>query len=276
MSNQSPLPPELDDLWERRGSLSVDDSNARDVVTAAVDRIDSGEVRVAFVDEGTDEVIVDDRAKRALLLAFRLLPLSSTRAGEFRYHDRIPMKGEIEGVRVVPGAIVRWGAYVAPGAVLMPSFVNIGGYVGSGTLVDTWATVGSCAQVGRDVHLSGGVGLGGVLEPVQAAPVIIEDDAFIGSRSMIVEGARVRRGAKLGAGTMLTASTPVIDAETGEEISRGEVPARAVAVSSSRVRKFAGGEFALPCVLVLRRLDENEVHDKLVLNDVLRDHGVAG
>jgi 2,3,4,5-tetrahydropyridine-2,6-dicarboxylate N-succinyltransferase len=196
-------------------------------------------------------------------------------AGDFRYHDRVPLKTRFDGVRVVPGAIVRWGAHVEPGAVLMPSYTNIGGYVGAGTLVDTWATVGSCAQVGRNVHLSGGVGLGGVLEPPSAVPVVVEDDAFVGSRCMVVEGARVRRGAKLGAGAILTASTHVFDATTGEEYPRGEIPERAVAVGSSRVRSFPAGDFALPCVLVLRTLAEGEIHDKLALNDVLREHGVA-
>jgi 2,3,4,5-tetrahydropyridine-2-carboxylate N-succinyltransferase len=157
----------------------------------------------------------------------------------------------------------------------MPSFVNVGGWVGSGTLVDTWATVGSCAQVGANVHLSGGVGLGGVLEPPQAAPVIVEDDAFIGSRCMVVEGARVRRGAKLGAGSILTSSTRVFDVQSGAEYPRGEVPERAVAVGSTRVRSFPGGDFGLPCLAVLRVLEPGEVHDKLALNEALREHGIA-
>jgi 2,3,4,5-tetrahydropyridine-2,6-dicarboxylate N-succinyltransferase len=178
-------------------------------------------------------------------------------------------------VRVVPGAIARWGAYLAPGTVLMPSYVNIGGYVDEGTLVDTWATVGSCAQIGKRVHLSGGVGIGGVLEPPNAVPVVVEDDAFIGSRCMVVEGARVRSGAKLGAGAILTASTRVFDAESGEELSRGEAPPWSVCVGSTRVKTFPGGDFGLPCLLVLRRLAEGERHDKLALNDVLREHGVA-
>ena len=187
----------------------------------------------------------------------------------------MPLKTRFDGVRVVPGAIVRWGAFVAPSAVLLPSFVNIGGYVDEGTMVDTWATVGSCAQVGKRVHLSGGVGLGGVLEPPNAVPVVVEDDAFVGSRSMVVDGARVRRGAKLGAGCILTASTHVFDAETGAELPRGEAPAWSVCVGSTRVKSFPGGDFGMPCLLVLRRLDEGQSHDKLVLNDILREHGVA-
>ena len=158
---------------------------------------------------------------------------------------------------------------------MMPSYVNIGAYVDAGTMVDTWATVGSCAQIGKRVHLSGGVGIGGVLEPPQAAPVVIEDDVFIGSRCMVVEGARVRRGAKLGAAVMLTSSTPVIEAESGQEVGRGVVPERAVVVQASRAREFAGGKFGMPCALILRYLAEGEEHDKLKLNAILREHGVA-
>jgi 2,3,4,5-tetrahydropyridine-2-carboxylate N-succinyltransferase len=201
--------------------------------------------------------------------------MAESAAGDFRYHDRMPLKTRLDGVRVDPGAIARWGSNLAPGVVMMPSFVNIGGYVDEGSMVDTWATVGSCAQVGKRVHLSGGVGLGGVLEPPNAVPVIVEDDAFIGSRSMVVDGARVRRGAKLGAGCILTASTHVFDAETGRELPRGEAPAWSVCVGSTRVKSFPGGDFGMPCLLVLRRLAEGETHDKLALNDVLRAHGVA-
>ncbi len=273
MPLDSPLDPHIDELWERRGELTPDDADARKVVVTAVDALDAGEARVARVVDG--DVVVDERAKRAILLAFKVLPMQQTSAGDFRYHDRVPLKTRFDGVRVVPGAIARWGAHFEPGVVLMPSYTNIGAYVGAGTLVDTWATVGSCAQIGRNVHLSGGVGIGGVLEPPQAAPVVVEDDAFIGSRCMVVEGARVRRGAKLGAGAILTASTRVFEADTGDELGRGEVPERAVAVGSTRVKAFPGGEFGMPCLLVLRYLDEGQVHDKLALNEVLREHGVA-
>ncbi|MBA3619539.1 MAG: 2,3,4,5-tetrahydropyridine-2,6-dicarboxylate N-succinyltransferase [Acidothermales bacterium] len=271
----SPLDPALDELWEQREDLGPGNADARKVVTAAVDALDTGKARVAHVDPDSDEVVVDERAKRAILLSFRVLDMRESAAGDFRYHDRMPLKARFDGVRVVPGAIARWGSYVAPGVVLMPSYVNIGGYVDSGSMVDTWATVGSCAQVGRNVHLSGGVGLGGVLEPPAARPVVVEDDAFVGSRCMVVEGARVRRGAKLGAGTILTASSRVYDAETGDELSRGEVPAWSVCVSSMRVKSFPGGEFGVPCVLVLKRLEEGSGHDKLQLNDILRDHGAS-
>ncbi len=160
----------VDELWARRAEVSSDDTGARAVVMAAVDALDLGEARVAQPDPATGEIVVDERAKRAILLAFRLLPMEQSHAGDFRYHDRVPLKTRLDGVRVVPGAIVRWGAYVAPGSVLMPSFVNIGAYVDTGTMVDTWATVGSCAQIGKNVHLSGGVGIGGVLEPPNPVP----------------------------------------------------------------------------------------------------------
>jgi len=269
----SQISPLVDELWERRADLSPADEDARKIVLAAVDQLDDGTAQVATLVDG--EVVVDERAKQAILLAFKVLPMTASRAGDFRYADRVPLKTRLDGVRVVPGAIARWGSYLAPGVVLMPSYTNIGAYVDEGTLVDTWATVGSCAQIGKRVHLSGGVGIGGVLEPPQAAPVVVEDDAFVGSRCMVVEGARLRRGAKLGAGAIVTASTRVYDAETGEELARGEVPERSVAVGSTRVKRFAGGEFGMPCLLVLRRLAEGEIHDKLALNDVLREHGVA-
>ncbi|HEY2577292.1 MAG TPA: 2,3,4,5-tetrahydropyridine-2,6-dicarboxylate N-succinyltransferase [Streptosporangiaceae bacterium] len=271
-----PLPDRIDELWENRAGLSPADSDSRKLVAAAIDALDAGTARVALQDPATGEIVVNERAKRAILLAFRLLPMAESRAGDFRYHDRVPLKTRLDGVRLVPGAIIRWGAYAAPGVVLMPSFVNIGGYVDEGTMVDTWATVGSCAQIGKNVHLSGGVGIGGVLEPPNAVPVVIEDEAFIGSRSMVVEGARVRRGAKLGTGTILAKSTHVIDVQTGEELPPGEAPAWSVCVSGTRQREFPGGTFGMPCMLVLKRLPEGGVHDKLALNEILRDHGISG
>jgi 2,3,4,5-tetrahydropyridine-2,6-dicarboxylate N-succinyltransferase len=270
----SPLADLIDELWERRAELSPDDAQARSAVVAAVDMVDAGEARVACVDPATDQVVVDERAKRAILLAFRVLPMARTQVGDFRYDDRVPLKTRMDGVRVLPGAIARWGCYVAPGTVLMPSFVNIGAYVDSGTMVDTWATVGSAAQIGKNVHLSGGVGIGGVLEPPNAVPVVVEDEAFVGSRCMVVGGARVRRGATLGAGAILTPTTHVIDVETGDELPRGEAPAWSVCVSGTRARKFPGGEFGMPCLLVLKRLPEGSRHDKATLNAILRDHGV--
>jgi 2,3,4,5-tetrahydropyridine-2-carboxylate N-succinyltransferase len=270
----SPISAAIDELWERRAELTTEDADARAAIVAAVDQLDTGEARVAFVDQAGKEVIVDERAKRAILMSFKVLGMVRSQVGDFHHHDRIPLKTRLDGVRVVPGAIARWGSYLAPGVVLMPSFTNIGAYVDSGTMVDTWATVGSCAQIGKNVHLSGGVGIGGVLEPPNAVPVVVEDDAFIGSRSMVVDGARVRTGAKLGAGSILTKTTRVFDVETGEELARGEAPAWSVCIGGTRTKKFSGGEFGLPCLLVLKRLEEGQQHDKLALNDILREHGV--
>ena len=274
-NSNSPIDAVIDDLWERRTELSPADTDARKLITEAVDLLDTGVARVAVVDQATDTVLVDERAKRAILLSFKVLEMKESTVGEFYHHDRMPLKTTFDGVRVVPGAIARWGSYLAPTVILMPSFTNIGGYVDAGSMLDTWATVGSCAQIGKNVHLSGGVGIGGVLEPANAVPVVVEDDAFIGSRSMVVEGARVRSGAKLGSGTNLTSSTRVFDAETGAELPRGEAPAWSVCVSSTRVKTFPGGEFGMPCLLVLKRLGEGQGHDKLQLNDILRDHGVS-
>lgn len=270
----SPISGVIDELWERRAELSPDDTDARAAIVAAVDQLDIGEARVARLDPGTDEVLVDERAKRAILMSFKMLGMVRAQVGDFQHHDRIPLKTRLDGVRVVPGAIARWGAYLAPGVVLMPSFTNIGAYVDSGTMVDTWATVGSCAQIGKNVHLSGGVGIGGVLEPPNAIPVMVEDDAFVGSRCMVVDGARVRQGAKLGAGSILTKTTRVFDVETGDELIRGEAPAWSVCVGGTRTKQFPGGEFGMPCLLVLKRLEEGQQHDKLTLNEILREHGV--
>jgi 2,3,4,5-tetrahydropyridine-2-carboxylate N-succinyltransferase len=266
----------IDELWERRASLSPEDGDPVAVVGEAIELLDRGERRVAEVG-GSGAVVVHEWLKRAILLQFRLTRLETTELGPFEFHDKLPLKRgyAAAGVRAVPGASVRRGAFIGRDVVLMPSYVNIGAYVGAGSMVDTWATVGSCAQVGERVHLSGGVGLGGVLEPPNAVPVVVEDDALVGSRCMVTQGARVGRGAVLGEGTILNPSIPVIDAETGEELSRGHVPDWCVAVGASRPRSFPGGEFHLPCVLVLRRLSEGERHDKAQLNEILRGHGVS-
>lgn len=266
------MSPVVDELWARRSELSPADVEARIQVVGAVDLLDRGEARVAHV--VGDEVVVDERAKRAILLSFRLLGMARSQVGDFQHHDRVPLKTSFEGVRVVPGAIARWGSYLAPGVVLMPSFTDVGAYVDVGTTVDTWASVGSCAQIGRNVHLSGGVGIGGVLEPPGAAPVVVEDEAYIGSRAMIVDGARVGRGAVIGAGTILSGTVPVIDAGTGEELARGRVPDWCLAVGGTRQKEFPGGTFGLPCVLVIRRLEPEQRHDKSALDEVLREHGV--
>jgi 2,3,4,5-tetrahydropyridine-2-carboxylate N-succinyltransferase len=265
----------ITELWERKAELTPGDRDATAIVHEAIDLLDRGEERVALVVDG--EVIVRQWLKQAILLLFRLSAMETTELGPFEYADKIPLKRgyAASGVRVVPGASARWGAFLGKDVILMPSYTNIGARVGAGSMVDTWATVGSCAQIGTNVHLSGGVGIGGVLEPPQAAPVIIEDDVVIGSRSMIVEGARVGQGAFVGAGVILAASIPVIDAETGEELSRGHVPPWCVAVQAMRPRAFPGGEFGLPCVLVIKRLEPGVRHDKAQLNDLLRDHGVT-
>jgi 2,3,4,5-tetrahydropyridine-2-carboxylate N-succinyltransferase len=248
---------------------------AREVVGSVIGQLDRGEIRVAEVVDG--EVVVNEFAKHAILMWFRVQDMRAIEAGPFEYVDKLPLKRgyEAAGVRVVPGASARFGAYLARGVVMMPSYVNIGAHVDSGTMVDTWATVGSCAQIGKNVHLSGGVGIGGVLEPPQAVPVIVEDDCFIGSRCMIVDGARVKQGAKLGAGLVVTSSTHVIEAETGTELPRGIIPERAVVIQGTRLKEFEGGTFGLPCALVLRYLPEGVGHDKLQLNAILREHGIV-
>lgn len=284
----------IEELWERAGELRPGDEDALGSVTEAIELLDAGEARVAYVEpvdahahggdadggggvSGSGAVKVNLWLKYAILLLFRLKEIATTEVGPFEYADKLPLKRGFAraGVRVVPGASARWGSYLGPGVVLMPSYVNIGARVGAGSMVDTWATVASCAQIGERVHLSGGVGIGGVLEPPGAKPVVVGDDAFIGSRCMVTDGARVGEGAVLGAGTILNPSIPVIDAETGDELARGEVPPWCVAVSASRRRVLPGGEFFLPCVLVLRHLEEGERHDKTQLESLLRDHGVA-
>ena len=271
------LQADIDELWKRRDELGPVDTDALATVRQVVDLLDTGEARVAEVTGDGDDVVVHEWLKRAILLLFRLSVMETAELGPFEYVDRIPLKRHFAaaGVRVVPGASARWGSFLDRGVVLMPSYVNIGARVGAGTMVDTWATVGSCAQIGTNVHLSGGVGIGGVLEPAQAAPVVVEDEAFVGSRCMVTQGARIGRGAVLGEGVILNPSIPVIDAETGAEISRGVVPPWSVAISASRRREYPGGEFFVACVLVIRRLTEGERHDKARLNDALRDHGVS-
>jgi 2,3,4,5-tetrahydropyridine-2,6-dicarboxylate N-succinyltransferase len=267
---------QITQLWEAgdawRDVMGV--APAHDLVRSVIGMLDRGEVRVAEIGE---DVVVNEWAKLAILMWFRVQEMQIIEAGPFEYVDKLPLKKgyKAAGVRVVPGASARFGAYLAPTVVMMPCYVNIGAYVDAGTMIDTWATVASCAQIGKNVHLSGGVGIGGVLEPKEAAPVVVEDDCFIGSRCMIVNGARVRKGAKLGAGLILTSNTPVIDSDTGEEVARGVIPERSVVVQGTRMKEFAGGTFGLPCALILRTLAEGEEHDKLKLNALLREHDVV-
>jgi 2,3,4,5-tetrahydropyridine-2-carboxylate N-succinyltransferase len=273
----SDLAEQVTRLWERRDDLDavMPRAEARTVVHDAIDLLDRGEARVAEVADG--KVVVHEWLKQAILLLFRLEDLAVVEAGPFEYHDKLPLKHDYPSarVRVVPGGSARWGAYLAPGVILMPSYVNIGARVGADTMVDTWATVGSCGQIGERVHLAGGVGIGGVLEPPQAAPVIVEDDATVGSRCMITQGARVGQGSVLGEGVILNPTIPVVDAQTGEEVGRGVVPPWCIVVQAIRKREFAGGEFGLPCALILRRLEPGERADKAKLNEILREHGVA-
>ena len=266
----------ITELWDQRGDLAPDDAEANQAIYDAVRLLDTGEARVAEVTADGD-VVVHEWLKLAILLYFKQSQMATMELGPFEFADKIPLKSDFQasGVRVVPGASARFGSFLDRGVVMMPSYVNIGARVGAGTMVDTWATVGSCAQIGENVHLSGGVGIGGVLEPPNARPVIVGDECLIGSRCIVAAGARIGDGVVLGAGCILTGSVPVIDAETGDEIGRGEVPAWSVAVSATRPRTFPGGEFGLPCVLVIKRLTEGERHDKSKLNDVLRTHGAT-
>ena len=238
-------------------------------------QLTKGQIRVC--EKQQDQWVVHEWLKKAILIYFRLKNMKPIQAGDLSFYDKIPLRqwtGQ-EGVRVVPHALVRKGAYVARGAILMPSYINIGAYVDEGTLVDTWATVGSCAQVGKNVHLSGGVGLGGVLEPLQATPVVIEDNVFVGSRSIIVEGAVIRQGAVIGAGVLITASTRIIDVtQSSAPVYRGEVPENAVVISGQRSKKFPAGEFQVPCALIIGRRSE-KTNKKTSLNDILREHNIS-
>jgi 2,3,4,5-tetrahydropyridine-2,6-dicarboxylate N-succinyltransferase len=267
-----PLQQTIEAAWERgdwRGDPAV-----AEAVEAAIDLLDRGEIRVASPPvDPADAWIVHAWVKQAVLMYFGIAALRPMEAGIFQWHDKVPVKTDIAaaGFRAVPPATVRRGAFVEAGAVLMPSYVNIGARVGAGTMVDTWATVGSCAQIGREVHLSGGVGIGGVLEPLGARPVIIEDGCFIGSRAIVVEGVRVEREAVLGANVVLTGSTPIIDV-TGptEAIHRGRVPARSVVIPGTRPKAFPAGTYQVACALIIGKRKES-TDRKTSLNDVLRE-----
>ncbi|MEO1480469.1 MAG: 2,3,4,5-tetrahydropyridine-2,6-dicarboxylate N-succinyltransferase [Myxococcota bacterium] len=254
--------------YEDRSKL---DDRARAAVLAAIDALDRGEERVASLQDG--QWVTHAWLKQAVLLYFAIAEMETLEVGPYEYHDKIPLKRNLAaaGVRVVPPGTVRYGSHCERGVVVMPGYVNIGAYVGAGTMVDTWATVGSCAQIGKSVHLSGGVGIGGVLEPPQAAPVIIEDHAFIGSRCIVVEGVRVEEGAVLGAGVTLTASTPIIDVTGPDEvIHKGTVPPGSVVVPGARPKEFPAGTYNLPCALIIgKRKPSTDM--KTSLNDTLRE-----
>ena len=262
--------------WDDRSLLSSDEVRA--ALRAVVDEVDKGRLRTARpVDAEQSLWQVNEWVKKAIILYFPTQQMRTMRAGELEWYDKMELKHDYEtlGVRAVPHAVARYGDYIAPGAILMPSYVNIGVYVDTGTMVDTWATVGSCAQIGRNVHLSGGVGIGGVLEPVQAAPVIVEDNCFIGSRSIVVEGAHVCREAVLGSNTVITGSTHIIDVTGPEPVTyKGYVPARSVVVPGSYKKRFPAGEYDVTCALIIGRRKES-TDKKTSLNDALRDFGVT-
>ena len=263
----------IESAWENRELLK--DQNTIDAIRKVVDLLDKGTLRVA--EPVSDGWQVNEWVKKAVVLYFPIQKMETLEAGIFEYHDKIPLKRNFaeRGIRVVPNAVARHGAYIAPGTILMPSYVNIGAYVDEGTMVDTWATVGSCAQIGKNVHLSGGVGVGGVLEPLQAAPVIIEDGAFIGSRCIVVEGVRIEKEAVLGANVVLTMSTKIIDVTGDEPIEmKGRVPARSVVIPGSYTMKFAAGEYNVPCALIIGKRKES-TNKKTSLNDALREYDVA-
>jgi 2,3,4,5-tetrahydropyridine-2-carboxylate N-succinyltransferase len=271
------LQQEVEKLWAGRDDISYGDPHATEVIESVMDLLEDGSLRVAQWDGTSGDTVVNLWVKYAILLMFKVHDNEVIINSPFTYRDKVSLRSAntLNKVRLVPGAIVRRGCHIGDDAVLMPSFVNTGAYVGDGTMVDTWATVGSCAQVGSRVHLAGGVGIGGVLEPPQALPVMIGDDVFIGSRSMITQGAKVGTGAVLGEGTLLNPSIPVIDADSGNEISRGVIPPWCVALQAQRRKSFKGGEFFLPCVLVVRYLTTGERLDKAALESILREHGLG-
>ncbi len=264
----------ISQVWENRELLK--EKEYQDAVRETVDLLDKGKLRVAEKIDG--EWIVNEWVKQAILLFFPIQEMQVMEVGPFEYYDKIPLKKNWKeaGVRVVPPATARYGSFIEKGAILMPSYVNIGAYVGSGTLVDTWATVGSCAQIGKNVHLSGGVGIGGVLEPPSARPVIIEDNCFIGSRCIIVEGAVVEEEAVLGAGVVITGSTRIIDVSGDEPVEyRGRVPARSVVIPGVMNKKFPAGEYGVPVALIIGKRKES-TDKKVSLNEALREFNVEG
>ena len=260
------------EAWD--GARPLNDPAVRGAVEAAIAELDAGRLRVA--EKRGDEWITHGWLQQAIGLYFRLRAPTTIEVGPFEYHDKVPLKRGLAaaGVRVVPPGVARYGSHLESGVVLMPGYVNIGARVGEGTMIDTWATVGSCAQIGRRVHLSGGVGIGGVLEPPQSRPVIVEDDCFVGSRAVVVEGVWVEEGAVLGAGVVLTASTPIVDV-TGSrpQLSRGRVPPRAVVIPGTMPKAFPAGEFGTPCVLLIGRRTES-TDRKTSLNQALREFAV--
>ena len=266
----------VESAWNERELLAKEE--VREAIRRVVEAVDKGVLRCAEpIDLENSKWQVNEWVKKAIIMYFPIQTMRTMTAGELEWYDKMELKRGYEelGVRVVPQAVARYGAYIAPGAILMPSYVNIGAYVDSGTMVDTWATVGSCAQIGKNVHLSGGVGIGGVLEPVQASPVIIEDNCFIGSRSIVVEGAHICREAVLGSNTVITGSTHIIDVTGPEPVEyKGYVPPRSVVVSGTYNKKFPAGEYGVQCALIIGRRKES-TDKKTSLNDALRDFSIS-
>src|SRR4051794_21212227 len=264
----------IEAAYADRGRLA--DPATKTAIERVIAQLDRGELRVAEA-TGPGEWVTNAWVKQAILLYFAIQPMQRMEIGPFEFYDKIPLKKNLHeaGVRVVPPGVVRYGAFLEKGAIVMPGYVNIGAYVGAGTMVDTWATVGSCAQVGKDVHLAGGVGIGGVLEPPGARPVILEDGCFVGSRAVIVEGTWVGREAVIGAGVVLTSSTAILDVSGSEVVEhRGRIPARSVVIPGVRAKKFPGGEFGVPCALIIGKRSES-TDRKVSLNAALRDFGVS-
>lgn len=259
--------------WEDRSLLR--ESATQDAIREVIELLDQGRLRVA--EPADDSWITHEWIKKAVILYFPIQQMQTIEVGPFEYHDKIPLKRHYaaQGVRVVPHAVARYGAFIEKSAILMPSYVNIGAWVGAGSMVDTWATVGSCAQIGRNVHLAGGVGIGGVLEPPQATPTIIEDECFVGSRCIVVEGVRVEREAVLGANVVLTQSTHIIDVTGPEPLThKGRVPARSVVIPGSYMRRYPAGEYQVACALIIGQRQES-TNKKVSLNEALREYGVA-
>jgi 2,3,4,5-tetrahydropyridine-2-carboxylate N-succinyltransferase len=263
----------IEEAWENREMLQQ--KEVQQTIEDVINLLDQGKLRVAEQKDGL--WVVNDWVKKAVILYFPIRRMETMEVGMLEFHDKIPLKKDYArlGVRVVPHAIARHGSFLERGVIMMPSYVNIGAYVGAGTMVDTWATVGSCAQIGQNVHLSGGVGIGGVLEPVQAAPVIIEDNCFIGSRAIVVEGVRVEKEAVLGANVVLTKSTKIIDVSGANPVEmKGVIPARSVVIPGSYTKKFPAGEYQVPCALIIgKRKASTDL--KTSLNDALREYDVV-
>ena len=263
----------IESAWNDRNQLKK--TETIDCINEIIKLLDQGKIRTANLID--DNWIVNDWVKKAIIMYFPIRKMTVEEIGPFEYHDKMSLKSGYRdlGVRIVPNAVARYGAFLAQGVIMMPSYVNIGAYVDSGTMIDTWATIGSCAQIGKNVHISGGVGIGGVLEPVQGSPVIVEDDCFIGSRCIIVEGVRIEKEAVLGANVVLTSSTKIIDVTGKEPVHlKGIIPSKSVVIPGSYSKKFNAGEFNVPCALIIGKRKES-TNKKTSLNDTLREFNVS-